>query len=118
MESPSLRRADIQPTGAIGFAARNLSYALQFTCVPCGPIPAPSCFAEVIDAFESTGVDFDPIGIYMCSCFVLPRTPSIAAFDGGAGRGARQWHRGGAPGGAGSYVTGHARPKRQPLVTG
>ena len=28
------------------------------------------------------------------------------------------WHRVGAPGGAGPYVIGPARPKRQPLVTG
>src|SRR6187431_3701497 len=39
------------------------------------------------------------------------RVPSIAAFEAGAECGARQWHRVGAPGGAGSYVTGPARPK-------
>ena len=41
----------------------------------------------------------------------LKIAPSIAAFEEGAGCGARQWHRGGAPGGAGPYVTGPARPK-------
>ena len=52
-----------------------------------------------------------------CSCFVLyailaqSRASSIAAFEEGAGCGARQWHRVGAPGGAGPYVTGPARPK-------
>ena len=38
------------------------------------------------------------------------RASSLAASDDGAGRGARQWHRVGAPGGAGPYVNGRARP--------
>src|SRR5918995_3431950 len=46
------------------------------------------------------------------------RRRSIATFERGAGCGARQWHRVGAPGGAGPCVIGPARPKRQPLVTG
>src|SRR4051812_38805475 len=39
------------------------------------------------------------------------RASSIATFDDGARRGARQRHRGGAPGGAAAYVTGRAHPE-------
>ena len=56
------------------------------------------------------GVDFDPIGI-ISTRPSRSRAPSIAASEQRAGCGARQWHRGGAPGGAGPYVTGPARPK-------
>jgi hypothetical protein len=60
-----------------------------------------------------------PFAFTLCSfCPAQSRTSSIAAFEEGAGCGARQWHRVGAPGGAGPYVIGPARPKRQPLVTG
>jgi hypothetical protein len=63
-------------------------------------------------------VDFHPAGPIDVPVLFYRRLPSIAAFEERAGCGARQWHRVGAPGGAGPYVTGPARPKRQPLVTG
>ena len=112
MESPSLRQADIQPTGAIGFAARNHILRASIHLRAVWPQhQRRAALPKLSSLFEFTGVDFDPIGIYVCSCFVLSRMPSIAAFEERAGRGARQWHRDGAPGGAGSYVTGPARPK-------
>ena len=47
------------------------------------------------------------------------RASSIATQDDGTRRGARQWRRGGAPGGAAAYVIGPRAPrKRRPLVTG
>src|SRR5688572_13098603 len=67
---------------------------------------------------RTVGVDVGPAGPIIVPVLFSRWLPSIAAFEEGAGCGARQWHRGGAPGGAGSYVTGPARPKRQPLVTG
>src|SRR3954451_6643749 len=49
---------------------------------------------------------------------VVPRTParrprSQEAPSDGAGSGARQWRRGGAPGGAAPYVTGGGTPRKR-----
>jgi hypothetical protein len=56
-------------------------------------------------------VDFDPAATINVPVLFFRGIPSIAAFEDRAGCGARQWHRVGAPGGAGSYVIGPARPK-------
>src|SRR5688572_10045396 len=60
---------------------------------------------------RTVGVDVGPAGPIIVPVLFSRWLPSIAAFEEGTGCGARQWHRDGAPGGAGSYVTGPARPK-------
>ena len=57
------------------------------------------------------GVNSNPIGIYVCSVFVLSWCRRSRRHGREQGCGARQWHRDGAPGGGGPYVTGPARPK-------
>jgi hypothetical protein len=61
------------------------------------------------------GVDFDCAGHITVPVLFFQWMPSIAAFEERARCGARQWHRGGAPGGAGPYVIGPARPKAATL---
>jgi hypothetical protein len=80
--------------------------------------PAYQAALKVPASGLSAGLTLFLQALYLFVFCSLRRLPSIAAFEAGAGCGARQWHRVGAPGGAGPYVTGPARPKRQPLVTG